>query len=467
MFYKLKSEYMLRGWKLLPTGVIHRNTRNFKFLSEEKFDILKLCDGQNDSESAIFNDNHRKIMEELHSVGYIEANETPSPLEDIQKYKFYPNRFMYMIHWSITGKCNCKCRHCYMSAPQHKVEELTHAQCMEIIAQMKQCGIQKVILTGGEALIRSDFWEIVDALTAADIKIDAIYSNGLLINEKFFAELDKRHLKPSFQISFDGINGCHDWLRGIDGAEKLTLRALKLLQENNLSVTCAYGLHRGNLEVFRDSVKKLADFGVQYLKVSSIYPDGEALGMKDKILTTEEIFNFILLYIPQYISDGAPVLINLSGIFEGINATEYRIPLAKYPEDINCDNFCVCGQVRNSIHIDFNGFMMPCPPMGINNSGKKLFSRIIDKKLSDLLNDTKYMNFISTRLGDYFKKNPQCSSCNYKNRCASGCRGEAMSNNHDGDIFGVDKATCLFFKGGFYDKVLALGKKLNLKYIGA
>ena len=42
-----------------------------------------------------------------------------------------------------------------------------------------------------------------------------------------------------------------------------------------------------------------------------------------------------------------------------------------------------------------------------------------------------------------------------------------MSNNGDGDIFGVDKATCLFFKGGFYDKVLALGKKLNLKYIGA
>ena len=118
MFYKLKSDYMLRGWKLLPTGVINRETRQFKFLSGKKFGILKMCNGLLDSESLFFDDEQRKIMEELRAEGYVEANDKPSTLEDVQEYKFYDNRFMKSAHWSITGKCNCRCRHCYMFAPQ-------------------------------------------------------------------------------------------------------------------------------------------------------------------------------------------------------------------------------------------------------------------------------------------------------------------------------------------------------------
>ncbi|MBR4153343.1 MAG: radical SAM protein [Selenomonadaceae bacterium] len=466
MFYKLKKDYVLRGWKLLPTGVINRETREYKFLPKKIFSVLKLCDGQIDSESELFDDDQRKIMEELRAEGYVEANETPSLIEDGQAYKFYDNRFMRSAHWSITGKCNCKCRHCYMSAPQHKVEEFIHEQCIEIISQMEQCGIQKVILTGGEPLFRKDFWEIVDALTNADIKIEKIYSNGLLINEKFLAELEKRNLRPEFQISFDGV-GCHDWLRGVEGAEKLTLRALKLLQEKNLPVTCPMALYKGNVFSLRDTAKKLSGLGVKYLKVTPIATSGEALGMSDQILSTSELYNVLIDYIPQYIAEGAPLPISLSGIFYGINASEYKIPIVKAPEGIDCDKNCVCEYIRNQIHIDFNGFVMPCPPMGYDYSGKKLFSTIFDKPLKELLNDGAYMNFINTRLKDYFKANPTCAVCEYKNRCSGGCRGLAMANNGDGDLLGVDNTACKFFKGGYYDKVITLAEKLNLKNIDA
>lgn len=467
MFYRLKSEFMLRGWKLLPTGVINRKTRDFKFLPENKFAVLKLCNGLLNSESVLFNDEQRKIMKELHADGYVDEKSEISPLEDVQAYKFYDNRFMHSMRWSITGKCNCKCRHCYMSAPQHKIEEFTHEECMNIIAQMAECGIQQVSLTGGELLVRKDFWEIVDALIDADVKIAMMYSNGFLINEKFIAALDKRNLRPIFQISFDGVNGCHDWLRGVEGAEKLTLRAIRLLHEKNLPVDCAYALHRGNMDVFRDTVKTLAKAGADYMRVSTIVTQGEAVEMRDKILTPEEIFNFHLSYIPQYIEDGAPLAVNLTSVFESFNTTEYRIPFAKMSEDIPSDNYCVCGHVRNSMHIDFDGYIMPCPPMSFGDNGKKLFPRITDKKLSELLVDKAYMNFISTRLKDYFKANPQCSACKYKNRCAGGCRGLAMAENRDGNLLGVDKSTCKFFKGGYYDKVIALAEKLNLKRIGA
>ena len=73
------------------------------------------------------------------------------------------------------------------------------------------------------------------------------------------------------------------------------------------------------------------------------------------------------------------------------------------------------------------------------------------------------MDLINTRMEDYFKKNPKCAAYEYKNRCSSSCRANAMANNGDGDLLGVDKAACLFFKGGFYDKVLEFGEKLNLE----
>ena len=465
MFYKLKSDYMLRGWKLLPTGVINRETREDNFLPGKKFAVLKLCNGLFDSDSILFDDDQRKIMEELRQDGYVEANDTPSPLETVQEYKFYDNRFIESAHWAITGKCNCKCRHCYMSAPKHKDEEFTKAQCMEIIAQMVACGVQSVSLSGGEALIRKDFWEIVDALVAADIKINTIMSNGLLINEKFIAELEKRNLKPSFQISFDGVDGCHDWIRGVEGAERLATRAIKLLREKNFNVICAYGLHKGNIHALRDTVKKLAALDVKVLRIAPISEDGEALGMSDKILSNDELFTAIIDYIPQYIADGAPIRASFMGAFDGISATEYSISMAKAPEGVNIDKNSVCRQVRNSIHIEFDGFVMPCPAMGFNDDGKKHFSAIFDKPLKELFNEGAYMDFIDTRLGDYFKANPTCAACEYKNRCSSGCRGNAMAAN--GKLLSVDKVACTFFKGGYYNKVLELADKLHLKRIGA
>ena len=89
---------------------------------------------------------------------------------------------------------------------------------------MEAAGVRTVSLTGGEALLRRDFFAIVDALLAADILIVTVMSNGLLVNDKTLDEFERRGIKPEFNMSFDGI-GCHDWLRGVPGAEKAVLRA--------------------------------------------------------------------------------------------------------------------------------------------------------------------------------------------------------------------------------------------------
>lgn len=464
MFYRLKSEYMLRGWKLLPTGVVNREDRKVQFFPTKKYNVLKLCDGKSASES--FDEAQRKIIEEFIADGYVETTEEISPLEAVQEYKFHDNRFVRSMAWFITGKCNCKCRHCYMSSSPQKAEEFTHEQCMDIIAQMAECGVQNVSLIGGEPLVRRDFWELVDELIANDIRIKTIFSNGILINEKFISELERRNLRPKFTISFDGV-GCHDKLRGFNGAEKAFYRAVKLLHERNFKVHVSFDLHKGNLDSVRESVKLLASLGVDSVGIGRIFAEGAAFDMQDELMTREEQDNFFLEYIPQYIADGAPTELHLMGMFTGISATEYLIPLVKMPENFKCDNHCVCGTARNYMQIDYDGSVVPCMPMDYAAGNKKYFSRITDKSLKEILDDETYMRLVNTRLGDYFKANPECADCEYKNRCGGGCRGMAMFENRDGDLFGIDKGTCNFFKGGYYDKIIALAKSLGLKRVVA
>ena len=136
MYYKLKEEYQLRGWDKLPTGLVKKLSGEVIFLDPLVFYTLQKACSLLPSNALLFNDEQQAIIEELLKNGIIEKSSIPIPLKEEQKYKVYPNRFLYSIHWAITGNCNCRCRHCYMSAPTAKIGEFSHEQCIELIKQI-------------------------------------------------------------------------------------------------------------------------------------------------------------------------------------------------------------------------------------------------------------------------------------------------------------------------------------------
>jgi len=432
-------------------GVVNRNTGQVQFIPLREHKLLRLCYGMLDANGVMFSNEDRERLKELEKAGMVEAFDESIPVRDDQLYREYDNRFIASVHWSVTGGCNARCRHCYMSAPHAAWGEFSHEKCMDIIDQMAECGIHKVSLTGGEALIRKDFFDIVDRLCEKGIVITTLMSNGLLVNEGLLDKLEARGVKPEINMSFDGI-GCHDWLRNVKGAEERVLNAFRLCKERGFPTGAEYCLHKGNMHAFRESMKLLDSLGCQSMKVNRLSLEGEAKGIADYAITCEEEYEFYLDYIPHVFEDGISMQIMLSGMFMGSSTCKPVISQCRLPEDKPHDNYAICGHARNVMHITADGMIVPCTPMGMD-SVRSMFPNIGQMTLKEALSDSGYMEFINTRLKDYFEKQPGCASCEYRNRCAGGCRGKAAIS---GGIWERDMDSCHFFKGGYYERAKAL-----------
>lgn len=462
MYYKLNEDLLLRGWQKLPYAVVNKKNGSTIFVNAETMSVLDIANGKINFDLPLISDEQRKIAEDLAKDGAIILCEQPSAIADNQKYRFHNNRYMESAHWSITGRCNYKCKHCYMWACDNKYDELNHEDVMKIIDQLADCGIHKVSLTGGEAMLRADFFDIVDALIANDIVIDTVYSNGQLVNEKNLSEFEKRGLYPEFNMSFDGTEGWHSWLRGVKGADEAIDRAFKLCKEHGFPTGAEMCLHEQNKHTLRDSVNYLASIGCRSLKTNPISDVGawhdNGFG---KSIDMKELFEIYLDYIPKYYEDGKPLSLMLGGFFQtSRNSESYTIPMFK-PE-MNLDTFCVCGHARNHMYISPEGRALPC--MSLTGMDiQQNYPLVLEHGLRSCLSDSTYLDLITKKAREVINHNERCKECEYANRCCGGCRASALET-YPNDIMAIDEAACLIIKGGYVDRINEVMKEVGASF---
>ena len=216
--YRLKRPWALRGRDKLPYALVDADAKRTLFVSRPEFEALALCDGSVDTDWGFVAPATRDLVRKIAERGFVEPCADGASVEDWQRYRTYDCRYVKMAHWSVTGRCNYRCKHCYMSAPDAKYGELSHETCMRVIDELADCGVYRMSITGGDPLVRADFWELVDHMLERGMRIMVIYSNGALVDDAFLDGLEARGIRPEINMSFDGV-GLHDWLRGVPGAE--------------------------------------------------------------------------------------------------------------------------------------------------------------------------------------------------------------------------------------------------------
>ncbi|MDO4532444.1 MAG: radical SAM protein [Coriobacteriia bacterium] len=409
------------------------------------------CDGIQGIDLDSLPEDQRLWLEQLEADGIIAPSSPGDLLFPQQRYKRYPCRYKRDVYWSITGKCNYSCKHCLVSAPHAKFGHPTTEQLLNLVEQMAACGIGAVSVTGGEPLIRSDFWQIVDALRQHGIALGMIFTNGYLVNDALLDGLEARGMHPGFQMSYDGV-GWHDWLRGFEGAEAAVDRAFRLLQARGFQVDAAMCLHRGNAHTIRESVLHLASLGVGSLKVNRIQELGEWEAASEEVaLSEDESLQLYLDYIPQYFEDDCPIALMLDGAFTFDPDEPHRMGMEfvrPCATDATSEKRLSCGILKTSMYTGPDGSVCPC--MSMADSQVNDWPNAFETPLADILGETPFMNRCAATIGQVRDANEKCRTCSYIDKCNGGCRAMAVCSSPD--YLAVDSSCCHFFLNGWHER---------------
>ncbi len=459
MYYRLNDAYALRGWLHLTNALLKRPENAVKPLTGSDFNLLLLCDGCT-SMDGLLTDATRTRLDKYVADGIVTPSETAAPIDKDQQYRFYRNRFVPAAHWAITGRCNYRCRHCYMDAPSGQYGELSHEDAFDIIEQLSQCGIQQIELTGGEPFIRNDFWEIVDEIRRRKMVIRQVYTNAWLLNDAILDEFEHRGMRPEFSVSFDGI-GWHDWMRGVTGAEDAAWRAFALCKRRGFNVNVEMCLHTGNIPVVRESLKKLGEAGVHAVKIGAIRPTPlwESRG-EGRTVSNEDYIEAAIDYIPHYCEDGKPLdLIWSSVMLLNRNGT-YMLAPERMNGEQSCESCMLCNAVRSTFHITPEGRLLPCIALTALED-QSMFPRIQDVGLQSLLTSGSYIDFATAHVGDLLKVNRECAACEHRYVCGGGCRASALLNGKG--MMGCDPDQCAFFSTDYSQRIHQIAQSAGLK----
>src|SRR5215467_10974018 len=92
------------------------------------------------------------------------------------------------LTWELTYGCNLACVHCLSSSGRRDPNELSTAEAMAVIDELRDMQVFYVNIGGGEPTIRSDFYDVLDYAVANGVGVK-FSTNGSTITPQRAARL--------------------------------------------------------------------------------------------------------------------------------------------------------------------------------------------------------------------------------------------------------------------------------------
>lgn len=233
----------------------------------------------------------------------------------------------------IADRCNEVCVHCYQV--QGQKGELETDDWRKILDELASMGVLFLVVSGGEATLRSDFLEIVEYARALKFAVK-VYSNGIRIDEAMADALAALSVQE-VQISLYSPRAeVHDWVTRVPGSWDKAVRATELLVERKVAVVLKTPLMSFNVDDRHEFIDLATRLGADY----SLDPQLDAREDGDRGPQSFEMSEEHWWSVQR-----DP---RIRGAF----------PARKKPER-SLDR-PPCGACSGNVHIEANGEMRPC-----------------------------------------------------------------------------------------------------------
>jgi len=176
------------------------------------------------------------------------------------KYLYFKAVFMSMklkeVRHLLTYSCNLRCRHCYLSAGEHeaKTRPFTQEESDEFYGFFKP---EIVSATGGEPLLELGLVKKIAKSTAKYGGAIELVTNGHFITKEIVHELNRLNNKTFYQISLDGLEPYHNYLRGDANAYRDAMNAIDICSKLGRTTKARMTVTNENLVQIPEVIKIL------------------------------------------------------------------------------------------------------------------------------------------------------------------------------------------------------------------
>lgn len=220
----------------------------------------------------------------------------------------------------LTENCQARCVTCdYWK--HHWTDYLDTDAAIQLIRRLGEIGVTTLRFTGGEPLLRRDFFEILEAMDSTPFSSIGVQTNGLLL--KRFA--DKINASPltHVSVSLDAVGDRNDEIRGVKGYFERAITGLELLDgKTRLIAMTLNQVGASDLDALIEHVERLHGYlacnlpdnrlyFLQDADLAGLWPDEET---SDRIIDTlatrlgSQFTRYELDYIRRYLRQGSPAL---------------------------------------------------------------------------------------------------------------------------------------------------------------
>lgn len=326
--------------------------------------------------------------------------------------------FTLQIH--IVGKCNCRCKHCYINAHSGELSLDTintildqYKELLSLLEEHDKEAFRPLVnITGGEPFLYSEIDGLFQLLQQRGNEfVFRIATNGTLLNDDLLKKLQPLNL-PFIQVSLDGNEYIHDSIRGAGNFKKV-IDALDMLHRYHINSRVSFTAHKDNYRSFKEVARVCREHHVQTL-------------WSDRYVLCEED-NGILPLSPEEAKEYVYMLDvekkNPENFESGLSIQNYRslqfIASGEYPYH------CTAG--KYSIAIDENGDVFPCRRMFLK------CGNIYNTDIREIyLHNNVFIHLRTANVPQECNHCPHMSFCRGGSRCQSYALHENFSHKDPG-----------------------------------
>jgi len=317
------------------------------------------------------------------------------------------------VLWDLTSRCNLRCKHCVVSAGEEGSEELNFAECCKFIDECADFGVSQFILSGGEPMVRKDFFDIAEYAAEKGISIQ-VATNGTLIDEDAAQRLAS--IGACAQVSFDSPEpDVHDDFRQHPGSWQRTKDGIGLLIRAGVPVTLAATVTTMNIDDIPRLYELANEMGVQTFRILPFVPFGRGKYADELEVTPARMRELTEFLHSRKEEDGV-----------NIAPMEFECTFSPPPEqELDADTRIGCDGAISYCTVTSGGEVLPC-----NYFSGAEAENVKEKDFQWIWDNSRFLNYFrSLKATDV---NGSCQQCDWLPVCRGSC---LAANFAHGDIF--------------------------------